>query len=250
MADDRLVWPVDLDLLPDVEGGKERARLQDAVDTAVMVLWRLTGAQFGLQRVLARPCPRVQDTHNMYTSGAGGAVPVLYAGKWYNQPCPGGNCQEDGMGSVYLPGPVHSIEKVVVEGDTIDPSSWAHEGNYLKRTGGHTWPGQVLSRPLGEPGTWWVVYLRGRNAPPGAGARVAALATEFYKSINGEACRLPKQWTQVQRQGVSIQKLSPQELLEAGGTGLPEVDTWVNAINPHGLVKKATVASVDTLGGR
>lgn len=248
-------WPVDAAGLPPVEGEAEVLRLQEAINAAVLILWRLTGAQYALQRLRARPCARVQDWEHEYTAGVGirparGMTPVLYGGRWHNLACSGGGCQSDGPSSVRLPGPVHEVVAVEVEGDVIDPSSYALEGDRLKRAGGLPWPSQNLQRPLPEPGTWSVVYLRGMAPPAGAGAMVAALAKEIYLSLTGgKGCRLPKQWQSVTRQGVSIQRINRAELLE-GGTGLPEVDMWINALNPTGQLAPARVASVDTLGGR
>lgn len=252
---DSLVWPVDASLLPVLPEGDvvARQRLQAAIDTAVMVLWRLTGMHYGMQRLVARPCPRVQDTVNDYgLLGSGHVTPVLSGGTWFNVGCAGG-CQSDGPGSVHLPGPVYLVESVGVgSGDeVIHPSSYYVEGDRLIRAHGEAWPTQDLQRPLGEPGTWRVTYLRGVGAPAGAGAIVASLAGELYKAVvDPGKCRLPKGWQTVQRQGITVQRMDASELLNAGRTGLPDVDLWVKALNPKGIMRPATVGSVDTLGGR
>lgn len=249
-----LVWPVERSALPTVDTTDADAvrLLQAAVDTAVGVLWALTGRRYGAQRLLARPCPRVQDTVNDY--GVGGHVghftPVLLSGQWLNVAC-GGGCQSDGPGAVRLPGPVLRVERVDVEGVAIDPSSWRVEGDRLLRVNGHAWPSQDLQRPYGEPGTWGVWYLRGVEAPVGAASMVASLAGELYNAVNNPAkCRLPKGWTSVQRQGVTVRRVDPAQLLAAGRTGLPDVDLWIKTLNPAGLATSARVASPDTLGGR
>lgn len=248
-------WPVDKAGLPPVEGPEEEERLQAAVDTATMVLWRLTGAQYALQRLRARPCARVQDWEHEYTSGAGirpahGMTPTLYGGRWHNLACSGGSCQSDGLSSVRLPGPVAAVLEVEVEGEVLSADSYAVEGDRVKRALGLPWPRQDLQRPLGEPGTWSVLYYRGIAPPAGAGTMVAILAKELYLQATGaKGCRLPKNWQSVTRQGVSVQRANQADLLQHG-TGLPEVDLWVKALNPHGVSGPSRVASVDTLGGR
>ena len=247
-----LAWPVEEDRLPTVETQEERARLADALDAAVATLWALTGRRYAIRRVVARPSPRIQDTEDAYTLGTYSPimVPVLDGGRWRNVACAGGLHQSDGPGSVLLPGPVVRVESVRVGDDVIDASSYALEGDRLRRTVG-VWPSQDLSLPLPLEGTWSVTYLRGLEPPPGAAGSVAALAIEFYNAVaRPEECRLPRNWQSVSRQGVSIQRIDPRDLAEMGMTGLPEVDLWVRAINPHGLAHaRASVASVDTLGG-
>lgn len=248
-------WPVQRAGLPDVEGPEEVERLQGAIDTATLILWRLTGAQYALQRLRARPCARVQDWEHEYTSGAGirparGMTPTLYGGRWHNLACSGGSCQSDGPSSVRLPGPVSRVLEIEVEGEVIPSGTYAVEGDRVKRAGGEPWPRQKLQRPLGEPGTWSVTYLRGIAPPAGAGSMVAILAKELYlQAVGDKGCRLPRQWQSVTRQGVSIQRISQTDLLQHG-TGLPEVDMWIKALNPEGVMGPARVASVDTLGGR
>lgn len=246
-----LEWPVSEAVLPTVESAEDRARLADAIDAAVATLWALTGRRYAVRRVVARPCPTVQDTYDTYTVGRGPTMtPLLDGGRWRNAACSGGSCQSDGPGSVLLPGPVVRVEGVNVGGDLLDASSYALEGDRLRRTGGD-WPSQDLSLPLPLEGTWSVTYLRGEEPPPGAAGAVSSLAIEFYNAVaKPEACRLPRNWQSISRQGVSIQRIDPRDLAEMGMTGLPEVDLWVRAINPHGFAAaRASVASVDSIGG-
>lgn len=242
-------WPVAADLLPPTTTPDNVTRMQTAIDTATYILFVKTGAQYGLNRVIARPCPFVQDTTNDYTGHHRHITPVLYGGQWHNVAC-GGGCQSDGPGSIRLPGPVHLVEAVTVDGITIDPDGYSVEGDRIRRAGGRAWPDQNLQRPLGEPGTWSVLYLQGIAPPAGADAMVATLAGELYNAATGGKCRLPNQWQTVQRQGVTVTRMQPSELIELGLTGLPEVDMWVSSLNPNRITRPARVASVDTLGGR
>lgn len=248
-------WPVSVDCLPSFESGDpdreaKAARLQDAVDTAVQVLWALTGRQFGCQTLVARPCPGWDDPRweDYQAAGGSGFMPVLYGGQWSNVYC-GSGCLADGPSIVTLPGPVAGVDGVDVDGDEIDPDGWRIEGDRLYRAGGRSWPSQDLSKPLGEPGTWGVRYRRGVEPPAGAGIVVGQLALEFWNVCEpGVACRLPRRWQTVTRQGMTISKADPTDILASGRTGLAEIDTWIVAHNPNGLDRPSTVSSPDRRG--
>lgn len=211
-------WPVDRTCLPTVEEPNEVIKLQAAVDTAVHVLWALTGRMYAQETVVARPCPRLNDLTSYDTR----------------------------RGVVTLPGPVVQVTNVVVDGTEIAPESYHLEGNYLYRTAGGAWPAQDMTIPTGTPGTWSVTYVRGVAPPPGAALAVGQLAKEFWNVCSGTGkCRLPKRWQTIQRQGVTITKADPTDILAQGYTGIPEVDIWVKALNPHQLTQPARVASPD-----
>lgn len=222
---DPCTWPVDTSCLPPATTDAERARIAAATDAAVHVLWAITGRQFGTCAILARPCPTHADT----------AVCGM-----------AGGCSPHGASVVALPGPVHRVLEVTVDGTVIAADSWAIEGDRLYRMGGYTWPAQTLTRPLGEPGTWAVRYERGHPPPAGAANFVGQLAAEFIKSCTTpDACALPRRVTSITRQGVTMQMADPQAIISAGGTGLPEVDLWVSAINPHRLAQPPAVYTPD-----
>lgn len=249
---DSCVWPVDWSCLPqDLTADEDRELLREQVDTAVAILWALSGRQFGCQRLTVRPCPGWRDGEDAYLSAglpSVGFAPVLFNGAWRNVSCGGGRCRADGPSVVRLPGPAHKVESVVISGDVLDPAGYRLEGSTLYRAGGLAWPGQDLSRPLPEPGTWSVNYLRGTPPPAGAARHVATLAAELWAACKGDKCRLPKRWQSVTRQGVTIQRMDPQALLKSKWTGLPEVDMWLQAHNPNGLDQPTVIASHDTIG--
>lgn len=248
---DQCVWPVARECLPtDITAEEDRLRLQEAVDTAVGVLWALTGRQYGCAVTLARPCPSYAKWQDDYAAAgvpAIGMTPVLWQGAWRNVGC-GGGCDQDGPSVVTLPGPVASIIEVAVDGVALDEDSYSLEGNKLIRAGGREWPHQDLTRPYGEPGTWTVMYFRGVPPPPGAALAVAQLAREFWAVCSGGKCRLPKRTISVQRQGVTITRADPTDLLANKQTGIPEVDLWIAAHNPYGISEPARVGSPDVKG--
>ena len=247
-------WPVDRTCLPDLDEtatDQERVQLQEAIDTAVMVLWALTGRTYAVEDVIARPCPRLADSEEIAQWGTGwglthGFVPLLIDGRWQNWTGCGSDCTPEGKGVVRLPGPVAAVQEVRVDGVLIDPASYVLEGDLLYRTHGGEWPAQERSLPLGEPGTWSVAYQRGIAPPAGAAGMVGTLALEFWNMCQGTGqCRLPNRWQSIQRAGVSIQRADPTDILAQGYTGLPEVDAWIRALNPHNITQPTRLVTPD-----
>src|SRR5699024_12540280 len=116
-------WPVSVDCLPSFESGDpdreaKAARLQDAVDTAVQVLWALTDRQCGCQTLVARPCPGWDDPRwaDYQAAGGSGFMPVMYGGQCSYVDCGSGRLA-DGPPIVRLPGPVAGGGGAVGGGD-------------------------------------------------------------------------------------------------------------------------------------
>ena len=190
----------------------ERADLaRSAVDTATAILWALTGRQFGV-------CPVI------FPVGPDGCrpvcEPVLWNGKWYNTPQGDGVCR-----TVDLPGPVNRVDRVV-DADGNDLASSIVGAGAVRVFGGASSRGFT-----GE-------YQRGLPTPPGAARMVGRLASQRYLQCLGDKkCELPTNTTSVTRQGVTVQMADPAEVIGQGLTGLPDVDAWVRAFNPHGLAE-------------
>ena len=135
------------------------------------------------------------------------------------------------------PGPfaIGEVVEVRIGNTVLDPSAYVLEGDLLYRTGGLSWPSQDLTRPLPEDGTWSVTYTRGVPPPEGTAVLAGLLAKEFISACTGGKCRLPRRVQSVSRQGVTYDMADPLPLLQAGKTGLPEIDLWLQAVNPHVL---------------
>lgn len=181
-----------------------------AVDTATEILWAMTGRQFGL-------CPAV---YNVEKGDCVECEPTLWRGDWYNIDPSGRRCQ-----FTALPGPVFEITRV--------EDRWGRPLEYRAHGDG------VLTR-MGTPGR--IVYVRGVTPPTSAGYMVGRLASERYlQCVDPKACKLPSNTTSVTRQGVTVQMSDPVQVINAGMTGLPDVDSWVKAVNPHGLMEESEV---------
>lgn len=233
-------WDVDRTCLPVSESEPERIQQENAENLAVSVLWSLSGRQFGVCPVIARPCPTPCRDETGWLGGPGW-FPLWDGENWRNTQCgcSSGRCSASGPSVIHLGAtvglPVREVTNVTIEGAVLDPSEYKLEGDLLYRVGGEPWPTQDLTRPLDEPGTWSVSYTRGNPAPAGTAVLVALLAKEFLEACGGGKCRLPRRVQTVSRQGVTYQMVDPTSILEEGFTGLPEVDLWIKSVNPSRL---------------
>lgn len=240
-------WPIDRACLPPVDENDEVAvaKQQAAADLAVSIMWSLSGRQFGVCPVLARPCPSpcLIAGHGSWLGGPGW-YPVWSGDTgWRNVSCGCDtvNCSAVGPSVVHLPGPVVEINEVTIDGAVLDPSNYALEAGRLYRRNGAHWPRQDLLSPLGEVGTWSVDYDQGIPVPAGVGVLVGILTLEFLNACSGGKCRLPRRVTSVTRNGVSYQMVDPTDIYAAGKTGLSEVDLWLSSVNPYKLLAAPTV---------
>ena len=227
---------------------------------AVSYLWNWTGKVFGLCTVAVRPCRQGCNPNTTYRGLAGsGSVmptvgglwePALVAGEWKNLLC--GSCTSvcscDAVQSVVLPGPVHAVTEVEVDGEVLDAGAYrVDDRSALVRDDGGQWPAcQDMSLRAGEPGTWSVVYQWGIPVPAGGQVAAAVLACEMSKALSNDAsCGLPQRMQTVVREGLTIDVLDPFEGLDGGKTGLWLVDSWVESIR-----KPQQRSSVYVPGGR
>ena len=212
------------------------------VDAATEFLWRWTGRRFGTCEVTVRPC-RSDCMAGMSTFGqvpgsypfiTGPWLPVMIGGSWYNLGC--GTCLDDcscsTVGSLRLPGPVDSVQSVVIDGETLDPALYrVDNAGLLVRQDGGLWPICQDMAATGGDGTWSVTYTWGIPVPVGGRIAAGVLACELAKSACGDtSCQLPQRWRTITREGVTIQALDTFDDLTEGHTGIYVIDSWVSSI--------------------
>ncbi|WP_297451686.1 hypothetical protein [uncultured Corynebacterium sp.] len=222
MSEALCTWPVDDYCLPD---NADPIIIRECVDTAVGILWALTGRRFTICPTTVRPCPP-------QTAGICPTPGATYL-----------HCSRSG--SIQLPGPVYKVTGFTVAGQNIDLSSLIVDGDRIYRHAGEPWPDQNLNVADTEPGGWSITYLKGIPVPPGGSRCAALLAKEFYAACTGGRCQLPRRVQQVQRQGVTVTAVDPQDIYASGATGLTEVDIWIRAHNPNRMSEPATIWSPD-----
>lgn len=83
-------------------------------------------------------------------------------------------------------------------------------------------------------------------------ARQAALdyAQQLWLALEGsDECALPQRVTSVTREGIGIEMLTPQDYLDRGRTGLPNVDEWLAQTNPKRAYRPSAVYTPDSPPG-
>jgi hypothetical protein len=228
-----------------------------ALQVASEVLYALSGRQFGLCTVTRRPCRSTcyGDTWPIVVgspvSGGTYPTPALYAGEWYNITCGscGSDCSCSLVSEITLPGPVFDVLQVKVDGEVLTPNVdyRLDDWRLLVRLGGLTWPlCNDLNLADTEDGTWSVTYRAGQPLPQLGKIALGVLTDEFTKALLcNDDCRLPKPVQSLSRQGVDITFLDPNEVFQAGRTGLYIPDLFITTVNPHARLRRARVYDID-----
>ena len=233
-----------------------------AVQVATELLWALSGRQFlgdptdPTCQVTLRPCRR--DCWDQPIAGAGVwpggwsyPQPALVGGQWLNLVCGGcpGTCSCSALSEVLLPAPVHHVVEVRLDGTPLASGAWrVDDARKLVRVDGGAWPWcQDLAAGDTQPGTFAVTLVIGRELPAVAALAVGEVACEVLRALDGEDCRLPRNVTNLARQGVTIALQDPAALADQGRLGLPWADRFLAAYNPHGLTRRARVYDVDRI---
>jgi hypothetical protein len=230
----------------------QAAVVERTLRIAVSILHGLTARQFGLCPVTVRPCRDtcVQDV----PPGSAWMTPDVVDGKWINIACGAckSSCSCSAVCELALPGRVESIDSVVVDGVVVPPTSYRVDNHkYLVRQGDGCWPTcQDLGEPIGMPGTWSVTYRRGTPVPEAGLWAAGLLACELVKACTpgqSGACDLPANIKSVTREGVAIdfEAVNVAVIGNQGRTGIPEVDLWIQTVNPYGVTGRARAYSPD-----
>lgn len=208
--------------------------------TDALRLW--TFGQFGLCDVTLRPVDLCDEraTTLFYGNGPYGS------GGYFTRGLTAADlaaCRDCGVSAIScgctpssvlrLPGPVHSVTSVTVDGAVLtEGTGYGIAGNLLVRLDGASWPPvQDTWADPSLPMTFEIVYRRGQEVPAGGRVAAATLACELAKALTGDAsCRLPQRVQTVTRQGVSVAVLDAMEGLDSGRTGIWAVDAWVASV--------------------
>ncbi len=237
--------------------------LDDWLLVASNILYRLTGRQWpGICQDTVRPVPRyeqliqwsqLRDWQGVYGwsgSSLDGRTGLCGCNRTDRAVCR--SVPEITLGGSY---PITSVVQILVDGAVLNPARYRVDDNFwlvrLPDADG-TRPGfpccndQVLAST--EPDTWQVTYTFGSLPDSGGVKAAASLGCQLYLACEPETtggCRLPQRVTHLSRQGVDITVLDPLDLFEQGRTGLPEVDLWIQSVNPGKISRRATVLSPD-----
>lgn len=215
------------------------------------ILYAATGRQFsGVCTDTVRPCSRRGScVQTLAYAASSGSRPLWLDGDAIDG-CTGlPGCRWHS--TVLLPHePVRQITEVVIDGVTVDPSSYTLVDRRLLVRSEGSWPCcQDLGAPNGDPDTWSVTYEYGVAPPPGGPEIAGVYACELAKAcVADESCRLPRRVQSITREGITQVLIDPFDFFDSGRTGLYEVDAWIKAQNPAGVDRAARVLNVDLVG--
>lgn len=212
------------------------AAAEAGIEIATAVLYEMTGRRWsGLDTASVRP--RAEDTSTPFE--VPGWVP-----SWGEYDSSVGSCTpSDSIDLGFFP--VVEISQVKIDGLVMLPTAYQlRNQKTLVRIDGGTWPcDQDLSLPTTDPDTFVVDIVHGIE-PPMAGKHCCAVyAVELAKSFCNLDCALPQRTQYMTRQGISTILMDPLNVIERGMIGLPTVDAWIKAVNPHKRRKRAMMAS-------
>ena len=202
-----------------------------AASWAARTLWALSGRRFGTSELVVAPFippPRGTYYDSTYRGLTGRGYAVTTAG------VSGGLGACGSARAFRLPwGPVVDVAVVVLDGQVLAEDAWHldPDGTLVRMDGGG-WPvGQDVYAPR-----WTVQYTRGQEAPPDANLAAGRYAMELARALTQDAaCRLPSRTRDVARQGISVGLAAPEDLADAGLTGVTLVDHWLRSANPGQL---------------
>lgn len=210
-----------------------------SIVAASELLYLASGKQYpGICAMTVRPCK---------TDGCSCGYQVLSRGHlvgWDGDCWSGYECGCSALSRVRLAGHVQEITSVKIDGVVVDPDTYfVYRNTWLTRKDGLKWPRcQSLDRDDTDEGTFSVSYSYGK-APPVIGQLAAAqLACEIVKSCTPDLeCALPNGVTRITRQGITIERnaLLRDPKTKIWRTGMDQVDFFLNAVNPHGLARRA-----------
>lgn len=231
-----------------------------AVDVAMALLRKLTAGQYGLCKVKVRPYRRRSYWDywralrpSLYDSLFSGGV--LSGGRPFDIPCGcvGNQCGCGQVPEIPLDPQVYDILEVKVDGVVLPATAYrVDDRRMLVRTDGGDWPPcQQLGMPDTAVDTFSVTYRRGVMPDKAGQLALTVLAVEMAKACSGDKkCALPSRVTSIVREGITYDLLDNLDVFERGRTGLPRVDMWLAAVNPHAARAPMRVYSPDTVRSR
>jgi len=240
-------WPVDYSSCStafEAVSAEDRAKVE-AMATEYLSAW---APGFGLCEETVLPCRSDCDPSRRQSTYEGRPPvwqPVLVGGRWYNLTC--STCLSDvcgcdlGAKGLTLPGPIHEVTAVTLDGDTLPESAYAvYDRSTLVRLDGGVWP---ACQDLTDP-TFEITYTRGRPVPIAGQVAAGVLAEQFHLALCGSnKCQLPQRVQTVTRQGVTVAMLDSFEDVDKGHTGIWLIDSWLASVTSP--PRRSSVSSPD-----
>ena len=233
--------------------GSDTSFLDACIAAASEILYLASGKQFpGVGQRTVRPCHTDLCRFGLQVLSRGHLVGW---GWWGGSWCWGGSqCGCRPISKVPLAGYVRSINEVMIDGAVIAPSEYfVYEHRDLVRKNHARWPRcQSMDVDDDAQGAFTVTYTYGKVPPVIGQIAAARLACELLKGCrNDEDCALPNGVVRVTRQGITYERTTLLRALAGSAragkivwqSGIGEVDYFLNTVNPHAILRTATVMS-------
>lgn len=221
--------------------GPDSPQVLDAIEDASLILYYLTGRQFGgtCQKTV-RPC-----------------IPCMDCA------CTCGSCKPNQVNIGLWP--VTDLISARMGGETVTGADLAalfhiDEYKYLVRNDGDSLPhggspyalsGGVHDTDLGNDRFVFEITVEyGMPVPRLLTRATRALASELVARCLDQECKLPQNVKSISRQGISMELVSADDLLVKGRTGIYEVDLAIQVFNPSNLQSPSFVWSGQISHGR
>jgi hypothetical protein len=159
-------------------------------------------------------------------------------------------------------GPVTGINSLAVvnEDETIRPiTGYRRLGNMILLPSNQRgvngslplWRVNAIGAACAEPETFYRLDYRFGSTLTHSGRQAAVdYAQQLWLALeDSQECALPQRVTSLTREGVGIEMLTPQDYLDRGRTGLPNVDEWLAQANPRRVLRPAGVYTPDSPPG-
>lgn len=213
-------WSVDPTQCCEDIGPVDDAVIERAISKASVIMSRLSGYRIGQCSGSIRPLSACKECR---THCCGGADGIRLMGR-------------DGR-------PVTAVTRVRIGPTTVPSSEWRFDvtEQTLWRVPPDRWPKNDQVWAEAGAGEAFVVDII-MGAEPDAWARDVAteLVCELIKSCTDRDCKLPKNATNINAQGINV-LLSDEDLM----TFIPSVASWKAAVNPYNAVLPGRVFSAD-----
>lgn len=201
------------------------------------ILYILTGEKF----------QGIKTTTEYFAGGSEENVfaPAVIQGKMYNLPrsqvlrSMGGSRGGSGgrVTKLYLKHkPIRNIVEIVENGKVLPPDSYTiRERAFLRKRNGGVWQMSPSSELA-------VTYEYGALPPTMGVDEAIKLADQFMLYEEGsDECILPEMVSAVERQGVSIAVINPNDIIQNGFTGIRSTDMFIKTYNPSRAKVKSKI---------
>jgi hypothetical protein len=234
-----------------------------AICAATDLLYVLSGRQWRSGHTVMRPCAmaRAIAVGSMvypWGSMSGFGSAWGFPGGWMWSAGFGfgglGFTQGSDATEVVLQGPVTNIEEVLLNGQTLDPSTDYHLSGRQRLTlnSGLGWPWQQdPQEDPTQPGTAQVIYDWGSSPPEIGRMACVELTIELILGLSGQdACKLPSRVVSIASQGVTVSLGDALNYILQDLTALPICDMFLQGYNPGKRRRRAVIVGPNTIWQR